>query len=231
MKVVAWNMNHWQTRARSADGWRFLTNDLEPTVALLTEALPPTELVDAGRVAYAEVPDRGGWGSALYVAEGLALRPLEVPRVSHPGAFVAAEIHGPALEEPLTAIALYGLFDRVLDIDNCSTTLLRSLADLTELLDDLSRRGRIVLGGDLNASPARWGKRHQVVFDYIESCGLECCIEYREPATPTHRHVQIDHVFVSSELAAGVSHRDVVDVGELSDHLAIVVEVDLAAKP
>ncbi len=38
MRIVAWNMNHWQTRARTDDAWRFLIDDLRPAIALLTEA-------------------------------------------------------------------------------------------------------------------------------------------------------------------------------------------------
>jgi hypothetical protein len=51
MKIVAWNMNHWQTRARSDEAWRYLTDELTPTVALLTEARPPASLIEDGRVA------------------------------------------------------------------------------------------------------------------------------------------------------------------------------------
>jgi hypothetical protein len=41
--------------------------------------------------------------------------------------------------------------------------------------------------------------------------------------------VEIDYVFVSRELIPRVTAESVVDTGELSDHHALVVEVDLAA--
>jgi endonuclease/exonuclease/phosphatase family metal-dependent hydrolase len=81
----------------------------------------------------------------------------------------------------------------------------------------------------LNASPVRWGNVHRVLFDRIEDVGLECCRDYQERPTPTHRTVEIDYVFVSRELIPRVTAESVVDTGELSDHHALVVEVHLAA--
>jgi hypothetical protein len=36
---------------RSDEAWRYLTDELTPTVALLTEARPPASLIEDGRVA------------------------------------------------------------------------------------------------------------------------------------------------------------------------------------
>ena len=199
MRIVAWNMNHWQARARSVDAWRYLLDELDPTIALLTEARPPERLVDDRRVVFAEVEGRGGWGSAIYATGGIELRHLPL-KASHPGAFVAAEFDAPGLGAPITTISLYGLLERLLGTEYSTPSLHRSIWDLTGLLDDRSRRGRIVLGGDLNASPVRWGTVHRVLFDRIEDLGLECCRDYRERSTPTHRTVEIDYVFVSREL-------------------------------
>ncbi len=69
----------------------------------------------------------------------------------------------------------------------------------------------------------------RVLFDRIKDFGLECCPDYEERPTPTHRTVEIDYVFVSRELIPQVTAESVVDTGELSDHHALVVEVDLAA--
>src|SRR5262249_23460870 len=150
-------------------------------------------------------------------------------KASHPGAVVAAEIDGPEIGAPITAISLYGLLERFLGTEYSITSLHRSLSDLTHLLDDRARRGRIILGGDLNASPARWGTTHRVLFDRIESFGLESCLDYREQLTPTHRTVQIDYLFLSRELVPRLSASAVIDVGDLSDHSALVA--DLALEP
>ena len=104
MRIVAWNMNHWQARARSVDAWRYLLDELDPTIALLTEARPPERLVDDRRVVFAEVEGRGGWGSAIYATGGIELRHLPL-KASHPGAFVAAEFDAPGLGAPITTIA------------------------------------------------------------------------------------------------------------------------------
>jgi hypothetical protein len=55
------------------------------------------------------------------------------------------------------------------------------------VLDDPTRRGRIILGGDLNVSPLRWGPLHGVIFDRIELFGLESCLDYRERPTRDRR--------------------------------------------
>jgi hypothetical protein len=228
VRVVAWNMNHWQTKSRSEEAWRYLLEELHPDVALLTEASPPAAIVQDARVVFAEVPGRD-WGSAVYVADDLELRLLPIEVVSHPGAFVVVEIDSPELSAPITAISLYGLFEKILKTDYSSPSLHRSLSDLTVVLDDPTRRGRIILGGDLNVSPLKWGPLHRVIFDRIELFGLESCLDYRERPTPTHRQVEIDYVFVSRELVPRVSAGSVVDVGDLSDHRALVVEIELAA--
>jgi endonuclease/exonuclease/phosphatase (EEP) superfamily protein YafD len=128
------------------------------------------------------------------------------------------------LGAPITAISLYGIFERLLGTEYSSTTLHRSLSDLTGLLDDPKRRGRIILGGDLNAWPGRWGKTHRILFDRIENFGLQSCLDYHEQPTPTHRKVQTDYIFLSDELCP-LSPGCVVDVGDLSDHHAVVVDL------
>jgi len=223
-------MNHWQAVSRSEESWRYLLEELRPEIALLTEACPPAHLIEGGRAAWSKTIKRGGWGSAVYVAEGFELRHLPL-EACHPGAFVAAEVEGPGLPGPITVVSLYGVFEKILGIDYCSTTLHRSISDLTCLLDDRSRRGRIVLGGDLNVSPAvpEWRDVHLPLFERIEQFGLESCFEYLEHPTPTWRTKQLDHVFVSRELIPRVSTSSVVEVGELSDHHALLVEVDARA--
>ena len=80
-------------------------------------------------------------GLGGYAGGGIELRHLSV-ETSHPGAFVAAELDGPGLDAPITAISLYGLLERLLGTDYSTPSLHRSISDLTGILDDRSRRGR-----------------------------------------------------------------------------------------
>ena len=54
---------------------------------------------------------------------------------------------------------------------------------------------------------------HRVLFDRIKDFGLECCRDYQERPTPTHRMAEIDYVFVSRELIPQVTAESVVDTG------------------
>jgi hypothetical protein len=231
MEVLTWNMDRWRRSAAAREAaWDYLL-ELGPSVALLQETRPPARLVDSSRVVFAEA--RGDWGSAVYAADGLAIRPLPVD-ASHPGAFVAVEIEAPRIAGTLTAISIYGLLEQILGTQYSTTTLHRTLSDLTPLLDDPARRGRIVLGGDLNTS-LEWDREggrvtQRLLFDRIEDFGLESCFAYRDALQPTWRHRagsvgQLDYLFVSHELIPRVSPGSVAEVDSLSDHWLVVVEL------
>ena len=171
-------MNHWQAGARSDEAWRYLLDKLDPAIALLTEARPPARLIEDGRVVFEEVERRGKLGISGLRPPTSSSGTYRVD-ATHPGAFVAAELDMPNLDAPITAISLYGLLERLLGTEYSIPSLHRSISDLTVLLDDRSRRGRVILGGDLNASPVRWGNAHRILFDRIEDFGLVCCRDFK----------------------------------------------------
>jgi endonuclease/exonuclease/phosphatase family metal-dependent hydrolase len=93
-----------------------------------------------------------------------------------------------------------------------------------------------VLGGDFNAGVTfdkdRIGglRSHSLLFDRLEAFGLKSVIPYRDASDQTvtwkgSGEKQSDYVFVSEELA----YRDpeLRWHNELSDHAAIMVDVDL----
>lgn len=87
-------------------------------------------------------------------------------------------------------VSLYGLLERMLGTEYSITTLHRTLSDLTPVLSDPARRGRIVLGGDLNAS-LEWDRRrrsptHRLLFERIEAFGLVSVLGYEGPQTYRH---------------------------------------------
>jgi endonuclease/exonuclease/phosphatase family metal-dependent hydrolase len=234
MKILTWNMDHWRRSAPARDAaWDFVLES-GASIALLQEALPPTAVVESGRVAFGA----GGraWGSAVYVADGLPFTQLPI-EASHPGAVVAVELEMPKATGPLTVVSIYGLLESILGTEYSTPSLHRTLSDLTALLDDPARRGRIVLGGDFNLS-LEWDRKggrvtSRVLFDRIEDFGLESCFPYRDGFQPTWRHRsgslgQLDYLFVSRELTDRVSASPVVEVADLSDHWPLAVELEVA---
>ena len=43
MRVVTWNMNHWQRGGKATEAWTYLDEHLRPDVALLQETVPPPD--------------------------------------------------------------------------------------------------------------------------------------------------------------------------------------------
>jgi endonuclease/exonuclease/phosphatase family metal-dependent hydrolase len=140
----------------------------------------------------------------------------------------------------LTVISIYGLLENLHGTLYSITTLHRLFSDLTILLDDPRRRGRIVLGGDFNAS-LQWDERqgsktHRLLFDRVEAFGLTSCLPYGGKPQRTWRAKsgdfpwQLDYLFISEELADRASPAAVVEddrVAQLGDHNPIAVTVDL----
>lgn len=60
LKVVTWNMSHWQQRQSAEAAWSFLLEELQPDIALVQEAVP---LVRDEFTLWREIPGKGGWGT------------------------------------------------------------------------------------------------------------------------------------------------------------------------
>ena len=65
MRIVSWNMNHWQNPpAKRGAAWEYLRDELRADIALVQEAIPPTDLQAAFR-SIDDVHPRYRWGSAV----------------------------------------------------------------------------------------------------------------------------------------------------------------------
>lgn len=233
---MTWNMSRGFARGRAEDAWA-LVGRQQPAFALLQETSPP--LQGEGHLVYEGLrPARGRpWGTAIW-SPVTQLRRLPGPG-SHPGACAVAEVDADA--GPVTLISIYGLLETINGTQYSITTLHRLLSDLTVFLEDPKRRGRIILGGDLNAnimwdqSDRQGTPTHRLFFDRLEAFGLKSVLPYRDPAEqtatwhPTKPRVitQLDHLFVSDEIEVGsggwVAYDD--EVAAVSDHAPVWVEL------
>jgi exonuclease III len=257
MRIVCWNMNHWQRKpAQRKAAWRFL-EELRPDVALLQETVPD-EAIDPARVVYRKsgIDKFCPWGSAL-VSYSAPVEPLT--EIQSRYSKTAADLHGTfpgslaiARIEDLTLISFYGVISNGYSL----TVVHRQLSDLTPLFD--SRFGkRVVLGGDLNISTQLGrphNRRHRNVLDRFASLGLVDCLALQRPPRPpledcpcedsdcrhvqTHRHNrsqkpwQADYFFVSESLQKKVKSCVALNSGDpnpwrFSDHCPLILELDV----
>lgn len=150
LKVAAWNMGHWTHRPVTQQAWDYLDRNIAPDIALMQEAVPPVERRNECCL-WREIDPKRRWGSGV-LAKGLPLTEVHLERNDYPGALVVADVILPD-KSTLTVISLCGQMDRH---GYAITTLHRMLSDLTHLLEGKLRAGgrpKVILGGDLNASP------------------------------------------------------------------------------
>lgn len=197
--VVTWNMDHWKSSRRVTEhtkrAWAYI-RALEVDIALVQEAAAPLDDLDASVFpppSQAERWSSGGraeFGTAIAVfghpAEEVSSGPLgTVPdrtnqlTQSHPAAFVAAKITLPT-QVHVVAVSLYGQLEGpLLDRETYATTTLhRSLSDLTPLLYQAGRQCTVI-GGDLNVSTQierRWRDAHRVGLERIAAFGFGDCL-------------------------------------------------------
>lgn len=185
MKILTWNMNHWQRRAQHEAGWAYLRDVLRPDVALVQEAVPPDE-VAASQLVYRAggISDHRRWGSAV-VSYGPALAELTTVRgqanraevellKTHPGCVAIARVE-PQEAQPITVVSVYGLIEDGYAV----TTMNRILSDLTPLFDSRDCK-RIVLAGDLNISTqleGRYGRWSRNCLERLQAFGLVDCLK------------------------------------------------------
>lgn len=239
-RIVSWNMNHWQNKAKSEQAWAYL-DALQPDIAILQECVPPL-----GRnVVYKQggISRSRQWGSAV-VSHGSKIKEIQSVKSrysakqiallqTHPGCVAIAEVY-PKNIDPITVVSVYGLIDRGYAI----TTVHRILSDLTPLIDSPLGK-RLVLGGDLNLStqlPSPDRERHRNTFERIKGLGLadllastansrstaaDCpCEDTQCTHVQTHKHSQSDapwqndYIFATRPLAKSVSAAYVIADGD-----------------
>jgi endonuclease/exonuclease/phosphatase family metal-dependent hydrolase len=123
-------------------------------------------------------------------------------------------------------------------VDYATTTVQRTLSDLTPVLDVRRSKGKVVFAGDLNISPQIDPPdrlAHEAVIARIKAFGLVDCIgakhdgvvqTYRHHNKPGGKPWQIDWMFAAPSFA--VASCVVLDTDEtraLSDHNPVVAEL------
>ena len=164
MRVVSWNMNHWQqsrsNAATPSDGWDYLRTSLHADVALVQEATLPTEFEPVRYVGdFNDLAGRG-WGTGIVDLTGVGIQefaafdsPDRKSRMtlsrSVPGAAAAAYLGEGA--DRFIAISVYGQF-----VGGSSyASMLRHAADLAPPLNDFSTAAKLLIAGDFNLN-AQW---------------------------------------------------------------------------
>lgn len=245
MRVVVWNMSHWQKSDElRREAWLALER-LEPDIALVQEAVPPPELSQV----YRPIGGARPWGSAV-VGFTTHVQPINIVQGRHnqrpakllqtfPGsvAIASARIHG----RELVFVSMYGLIDN----GYADTTVHRQLSDLVPLFDNASMSRRIILGGDLNittqwiGSESRYRAWEACTFARMRAFGLVDCLDQMRAVGPlagcdcedgeTCRHVhtqrhsrsnrpwQNDYVYASEALLneGQITRAEVLDAPEL----------------
>jgi len=262
LRVATWNLNHWQQPLLPFDSrrgaWAHLAESMGAQVALVQEAVPPTELPRA-RAVYGEIAGHRNWGSAVVALDpAVGIEPVRSARMpwssrrylldrSSPGSCAVARVTLPGIQ-PITFVSLYCLLD-----GPAASSLHRAVADLLPLFESPDG-ARVVLGGDLNVTTAsrdpRWLPRSDAALRAVESLGLvevktavadrpaptaECACGRAEGCghIATWRAAELDHLYVSPALAPlavrlGVD-RAAVEAG-LSDHAPMVLDLALTAE-
>jgi endonuclease/exonuclease/phosphatase family metal-dependent hydrolase len=219
LTVCSWNMR------QNPDAWvrlRQIGEERGVQVALLQEAVPPPtegwqthpvwDEVEAWRVtAHSDV--RRAFASAIAVVDpGVGMSPVtpqplnqvaytDFP-ISHPGQFAVADLTLPT-GESITAISLYGIWDRDDRDLYAEATLHRAISDLTSVLQNRVNTP-IVLAGDLNVyrdwhhatRGSEWASRYDTIFNRLAAYDLPLLGPLGEaplPGCPCSR-AQCDHV-------------------------------------
>lgn len=191
------------------------------------------------------------WGSAI-VSSTFEL--TEIPRSalqdsvpkgtlaeSHPGASVVAE----AQIEPgrtVTFVSLYGLIRRggLSDTGYATTTVHRTLSDLTPVLDVHRSKRTLILGGDLNVTPEISfpdAEMHAATIERLKAFRLIDCLgtkhdgfvrTIRHRNNPESKPYQDDWIFASPDLS--IVACDPVDeerAWALSDHCPVILDCEI----
>jgi exonuclease III len=159
---------------------------------------------------------------------------------SHPGAWVAADIQ--ILSVGLvTVVSVYGVMHKLRnEVTYATTSVQRTLSDLTPVLDVHRSKARVVMAGDFNVSPQIGSSdtnAHVAIIDRIKAFGLVDCLGSKHDGyVRTHRHRnkmdgkawQIDWMFSSMKLKlSSCKPMDVEEAWKLSDHCPVVADFDV----
>ena len=237
MRFLTWNMDYWKRNSEQRKlAWNYLSDTLNPDVALIQEIVPPENSYNEMNVLYHEIDGKRKWGSAIFSKYNI-LKELYLNN-GYVGAraTVISEIE---ISDSFTVtfINIYGQLD---SYGYATTTMHHLLSDLTTILNQ-KRKRNIILGGDFNVSEQFDEKykgqfpSHKLVFDRLEDFGLiNCTKHFYKTHIQTHVHNksdfgwQDDYIFVSKNLIDRITKCEVIndkEILELSDHLPLLIEL------
>jgi endonuclease/exonuclease/phosphatase family metal-dependent hydrolase len=229
MRIVSWNVGGPSYRKLQSRALDHLRDELRPAVALLQEVmlddLRAHAITDGAMVV--AIPSTAGasWGSAV-VVRGVPAGPLEIEAF---GSYLAAV----ELELGTTRVAF-------VSAHVCPDAKQRSyLETLLSTLDAREPRLPLVIAGDFNAA-RHWDEYYgRNVYGWFFDAMAQRVL--RDVHFAQHRKevpsfwgrrsaepYQLDHAFVSEELAERVTSCDIIDnaaVRELSDHGPLMLEL------
>ncbi len=239
MKCLVWNMDYWKrSRKQREQAWDYVTQ-IDPDICLLNEC------IDHPSQQYRiHSKDTGDWGIGVFskyalseitsITRGKKTLPM---LISHPEALVASQLT--VDNQDIVAVSLYGKMDKS---GYATTTLHRSLSDLTPLLDGQRKKTRwLLIGGDFNADPLidkqQRNSAHHIFYERLKDFKLyDCCKKFNPDRVQTNRSSRSKLQWENDRLFAGKALYDRLisceviddsDLYELSDHNPIIAEFDI----
>ena len=235
--IAAWNMNYRGNGDEKSEAmWRHLEDNPIADIMLLQECKPPKDF-DEGRLIFSKADDRGEWGTAIFCKD-LPIERIDV-KESHKGSLALGEV---SLEDTtITAISVYGMFERINGVEWASTCMHRIISDITPLLYYDRNTRLFAMGGDYNVS-TQWNDRyatpsHKLIFDRLEDLSL---VNATMGGHGRHLHTykprkgnrewQNDYLHLSKRLYQSMNGCDVLTtqlVDTMSDHRPVVAYFEI----
>lgn len=237
LKIATWNMSYWSKSKLHDESWNYLLNEIDADILLVQEARPDKDLLDNSKLIWTEIGGNRNWGSGVY-SKNYPIKEIKFEN-NFIGSVVASEVEI-APKNKLIFISLYALMKKINGQGNSIANLHGIFSDLTELLGNKEYKGRIIVGGDFNASSQfdeiQAGNSHKIFFERVKDLGLHNCYEgfYNEPVrtlrhnSNTPKPWQIDYFFISKQLKENLSDCKVIEnekIKELSDHNPVKIEL------
>jgi exodeoxyribonuclease-3 len=238
IKIATWNMSYWQHKKLHAEAWDYFVNTINADIFLFQEGRPTESILyNNDRLVWEEIGGKRDWGSGVYSKHILT---KEMVKTQLNGVFSIATTN--INNKEITAISLYGLFEKINGKSQVTPNNHRILSDLSSILKEgVVKKRNIIMGGDLNESLQfdikQGNKDSENLFNRIESLGLLNCYKpFYKDFVQTLRHSrstvkwQNDYLFISKHLSQNLSRCEVLDnekIRKYSDHNIVVIEIEL----
>ena len=180
LRVATWNLNHWRQPLLPVNtrrgAWQHLADPMGAQVALVQEAVPPTDL-PRERQVYGELAGYRAWGSGVVALDPtVVIEPIRSVRMpwnrrrylldqANPGSVAVARVMVAGLQ-PITFVSVYGVLEGA-----ALMSIHRVVADLLPLFDSPDG-ARVILGGDFNVTQSSADVRYLARANtLLEACG------------------------------------------------------------